>query len=326
MGELSRRRDTASLLSFITAQPANTVNAAAHAAYVKAYPTDNRLPVPADGAVLAKGEPPLTEGTAERCRLYFEWLFGFEFTAAERKALRDLFVDEWARKDKDAMDGTVSIAFQYGRLAAYRPADRALIRAFDLPAGLTVMRETGAKDKTNVWLLARYDEKHPTLTKGAAGYTQADVDALGDLLRFRVTETTGGNRELADKVTAAAVQKAKSGTLSASEIQGATKQLAVLKHAWPSLSETDRQELRDKWADSLRGLGVPPKLARWQTTPAASRETDFLAAQRALLQQQQNTAMISNMLRMQHQSNMAVIRNMGGTPYKYEYRYEYRRR
>ena len=326
MGELSRRRDTASLLSFITAQPNNKVNAAAHAAYVKAYPTDQPLPVPAEGAVLAKGEKPLTEGTAERCRLYFEWLFGFEFTADERKKLRELLIDEWTRDDKDALEGTLSIAFDYGRLAAYRPLDRDLMRAFDLPRSLDAMKAAGDKDKTSVWLLERYAAKRPSLVKGQFGPTQDDVAALGDLLHFRVTEVTGGDTALADKVKAATLDKAKAGTLPSYEVSGMTKQLAVLRHAWPTLSEADRQELRDQWADALRAVGVKAKLAAWQTTPAASREMDFLAAQKALMQQQQNTAMISNMMRMQHQTNMAIIRNMGGTPYKYEYKYEYRRR
>ena len=61
------------------------------------------------------------------------------------------------------------------------------------------------------------------------------------------------------------------------------------------------------------------------TIPFVDR-MDYLAAMRALQQQQQNTAMISNMLRIQHQTNMSVIRNIGSSSYKYEYKYEYRRR
>jgi len=38
------------------------------------------------------------------------------------------------------------------------------------------------------------------------------------------------------------------------------------------------------------------------------------------MQEQQNTAMISNMLRMQHKSNMTIIRSLGRPPYKCEYR------
>lgn len=99
-----------------------------------------------------------------------------------------------------------------------------------------------------------------------------------------------------------------------------------MRHAWPTLNETDRQELRDLWADSLRPLGVQPKLAAWQSPPAKAKELAYLEAMRKLQHQQQTTAMISNMLRMQHETNMTIIRNMGSTPYKYEYRYEYRRR
>ncbi|MEO2091006.1 MAG: hypothetical protein ABGY75_16160 [Gemmataceae bacterium] len=71
---------------------------------------------------------------------------------------------------------------------------------------------------------------------------------------------------------------------------------------------------------------MPAKLAAWQTTPAPAKELAYLDAVKKLQQQQQTTAMISNMMRMQHQTNMTIIRNMGSTPYKYEYKYEYRRR
>lgn len=120
--------------------------------------------------------------------------------------------------------------------------------------------------------------------------------------------------------------KVKAGVGAAHEVTGAARQLALIRYAWPTLDETARQELRDRWADSLRHLGVAPKLAAWQSTPAPAREIDTLAAWRKLQIQQQNTAMISNMLRMQHETNMTILRNMGGTPYRYDYRYEYRRR
>ena len=63
---------------------------------------------------------------------------------------------------------------------------------------------------------------------------------------------------------------------------------------------------------------VAPAAAQYPPPPDAQQ-------QQQLYQQQQQTQMISNMLRMQHQTNMTIIRNMGSTPYKYEYRYVPRR-
>ena len=240
--------------------------------------------------------------------------------------MREMLIDEWVRQDKDAMTGSLEIAFDYSRLAQLPPRDRDLVAAFDRPRILDIMREVGAKDKTNMWSLEVYDKRKPSLTKDKNGPTQEDVDALGELVHFRVLEVTGGDKATADQVKAATVEKAKAGTLPSYEVKGAQKQLALIRYGWPTMSAVDRQELRDQWADALRAVGVKAKLAAWQTTPAPAKEFAYLDAMKKLQQQQQTTAMISNMMKMQHNTNMTIIRNMGSTPYKYEYKYEYRRR
>lgn len=325
-GELRRVNDTATSLLFILGQPENKVNRAAFEAYCKLHPTKKPVPVPTDETVIAKGEPPLTEGAVQRATLLFEWILGITFTADEKKALRGLFIDEWTRNDKDAMAGTLDCAFQYTRLAQYPPEERALMQPIAEAQALKAMREVGDKDKTSVWILKTFADKRPPLVKDRPGVTQQDADALGELLHFQVTEVTSGDKAAADKVKAATLEKVKGGTGSVSEVLGARKQLALVRFAWPTMSEQDRQELRDRWANHLEPLGVKPKLAKWQTTPAPSKELDYIDAMRKLQQQQQNTAMISNMMRMQHETNMSVIRNIGSSSYKYEYRYEYRRR
>ncbi len=325
-GELRHVRDTASLLSFVLGQPNNTVNKAAFEAYVKLHPTKNPLPCPADGTVIAKGEKPLTEGAAERVRMYFEWVLGLELTAAERKTLRAKLIDEWTRGDKDAMEGTLGIAFHFTRLAQLPPAERDLLQAFDHGKVVEAMRATGDKDKTNQWLLDVFDAKRPPLEKGKPGATRHDADALGEWMHFQVMEVTAGDKATADKVKAATLDKVKAGGVSGYQVTSARTQLAMVRFAWPTMADDDKQELRDSWATYLEPLGVKPKLAKWQTTPAPSKELDYLDALKKLQQQQQNTAMISNMMRMQHETNMSVIRNIGSSSYKYEYRYEYRRR
>lgn len=325
-GQLRRTRDTASLLAFVLTQPENTVNKAAFEAYVKLHPTKNPLPVPTDVTVVAKADKPLTAGVVECNRLYFEWVLGLEFTAAERDKLRDLLADEVARKDEAAVGGTFHTAFIYSRLAQLPPEERALLQPFEEERVVGVLRETAKTDKTNGWLLEVFDAKRPPLVKGTPGATQKDADALGEWMHFQVMEVTGGDKATAEKVKAATLEKVKAGTGKPSEIASARTQLAMVKFAWPTMSADDKQSLRDTWANYLEPLGVKPKLAKWQTTPAPSKELDYLDAMKKLQQQQQNTAMISNMMKMQHDTNMTIIRNMGSTPYRYEYKYEYRRR
>lgn len=87
-------------------------------------------PLPDSKAVLAAGNPPLTEGEAERTRLCFEWLFGFEFTPKQRAEFRETQLVEWKRKDAPAMAGTLENAFLYSQLLSLTPRDRELVRAF----------------------------------------------------------------------------------------------------------------------------------------------------------------------------------------------------
>jgi hypothetical protein len=325
-GELSRLRDTASTLLFICGQPENKVNRAAFEAYRKAHPTKDPLPVPTDDTVIARGDQPLTEGHVERARRMCEWALGLEFTAEEKKEFRDLLLDEWKRKEEGAMAGTLSLAFTYTRVAQLPPAERALVQPFVEAQYTDTIRESFKTDKTDAWLKQKYDAKKPPLVKDQPGATRQDADALGELVHFQVLQVTGGDTATADQVEAVTLDRVKAGSGSPAEIAGARKQLALIRFGWPAMSETDRQELRDRWATHLEPVGVKPKLAAWQATPAPSRELDYLDAMKKLQQQQQATAMISNMMRMQHETNMTIIRNMGSTPYKYQYKYEYRRR
>ena len=56
-----------------------------------------------------------------------------------------------------------------------------------------------------------------------------------------------------------------------------------------------------------------------QTTDSGHDPDAFLQAQQELYQQQQTTAMISNMLQMQHETSMAIINNIGSSSYDYDY-------
>jgi hypothetical protein len=326
VGELSRLRDTASTLFFICGQPDNKVNRAGFEAYLKAHPTKDTLPVSTDGTVIAKGDKPLTEGHVECARRMCEWALGLEFTADEKAEFRGLLLAEWERADAGAMSGTLSLAFTYTRVAQLPPAERALMQPFTEAQYVDTIRESSKTDKTDAWLKQKYDAKKPPLVKDKPGATQQDADALGELIHFQVMQVSGGDKATADKVKAATLDRVKAGSGSPTEVAGARKQLALVRFGWPAMSETDRQELRDRWAMHLEPVGVKPKLAAWQSTPAPSKELDYLDAIQKLQQQQQQTAMISNMLRMQHQTNMSVIRNIGSSTYKYAYRYEYRRR
>ena len=328
-GETQRARDRAHVLINSCWHPDHPLNAALLAAYRAAHPTAGGPTVPPAGKVLMAGDPPLTERAADAARHFFEWVLGVEFTPAERAAFRQTQLDEWKRKDIDAMRGTLEVARFWAEAATFPAADRELIRVTVRPQVLDSIRQTKDTDPGNRWLLTRYEAKKPA-TKDRPWLTPDVPDAAVELLAFQAAEASGqpadspAVREAAKKAVTSAV------SAGSTELAQAPVKLAELRAAWAGMSAAARQELRDEWADRLGPLALTGKLAAWQTKPAPSpvrpSTNAFLDAQKKLYQQQQTTRMISDMMRMQHQTNMTIIRNMGSTPYRYEYKYVPRRR
>jgi hypothetical protein len=257
------------------------------------------------------GDPPLTEGAAEAARHFYEWVLGFEFTPAERAAFREAQLDEWKRRDADAMRGTLEVARFWAEAASFPAADRELVRATLRPQVLDSIRQTADRDPGNRWLLERFQVR-----------VFPDTLAAIELLAFQAGEASGQPAG-APAVRRAAEQAV--GAATKADLAQAPLKLAELRAAWAGMSAADRQELRDEWADRLGPLVQSPQRVAGQTAPAAGTPDAFLDAQKKLYQQQQTTQMISNMMRMQHQTNMTIIRNMGPSPIRYEYRYVPRR-
>jgi hypothetical protein len=66
----------------------------------------------------------------------------------------------------------------------------------------------------------------------------------------------------------------------------------------------------------------PPADTQAATQPA-SPSSDYWQAYQKLQQERQTTAMVSNMLAMQHDTSMSVINNIGSSNYTYQYQWVY---
>ena len=103
---------------------------------------------------------------------------------------------------------------------------------------------------------------------------------------------------------------------------------AWLRAAWPDAPADDRAKLTGQWAADDRIKPIVAQLNDLKAKALASGNdpTGQLDALRKLYQQQQTVSMISNMMAMQHRTNMTIINNIGSSNTRYEYKYVYRYR
>jgi hypothetical protein len=90
----------------------------------------------------------------------------------------------------------------------------------------------------------------------------------------------------------------------------------------------ERAKLVGQWSADERSKPIVAKINELKAKAIASGNdpTGQLDALRELYQQQQTVSMISNMMAMQHRTNMTIINNIGSSNTRYEYRYVYRYR
>jgi hypothetical protein len=262
-----------------------------------ANPDRNRVLVPGTA---------LTRGAVERVTELFEWLFDLELTKAQGAALRELLIDEARRGDKEALEGTLSLARIWGRVARLNVTDRRLVRAEFLPQYVADMTSpAGAGDKTNRWLLALYQSAYPALAAGEPPLTRWQTDAHAEMFCFHKNQVAGKEVWVADRAfkdsyakrLAAAYEKG-----SAAQKEKLTRgllQWETLRAAWPMWSDDERRQLRDKWAVAHKPVGIKP--------PAATTLDD---ARR----QAEQAKLDAELERIRHETVMSIIGgiNSGG--------------
>ena len=101
---------------------------------------------------------------------------------------------------------------------------------------------------------------------------------------------------------------------------------AWMRVAWPEISAEERDTSLKQWGESDAIKPIVAQLNELKAKAVAGGGDPQLAAMRALYAQQQNMAMISNMMATQHRTRMMVINNIGSSNTRYEYKYVYRYR
>ena len=122
-------------------------------------------------AVLAKGNPPLTESMVSRFTNFYAWALEIPLTPQQREKVRAMLLQDWKKPEEIKND--MSWLTMAANFAKGTPDLREFIRC-DLQArNLKAMRAD--KDPDAQWLVAAYDEANPPIAAGIPPLTESMV-------------------------------------------------------------------------------------------------------------------------------------------------------
>ncbi len=132
------------------------------------------IPAGADapaGAIVAPGDPPLTEGFVERFTQFESWLLEAPLTPEQRAYVRAMLVRDWAKPDARKSD-LEWVNIWRGFMAA--PSDDQEFLLVGLQAqALQDARASAAKDPDSKWLVSVYDAAQLKIADGSPALTEA---------------------------------------------------------------------------------------------------------------------------------------------------------
>ena len=264
-----------------------------------------------------RGNPALTRYKLDEVNGFLEWLMQVPLTDAQKATVETEIRGYWQKNIRTDMDDVAELLRGRQQLAAMKPAERELARQAMLEAAVTEWR-ADKKSASAKMMMEIYDNSHKPIAAGNPPLTRQNVDAFAEFLFFAAGQTAGVTAkppaEMREKL--ANEVAANYATLPNEQRELIARMpliWAALRMLWPEMPEAEKAQYVEGWkqSPSLVELGK-------QLRPAAPN--DFLARQAALQAQNQSFQMMSNIMRMQHESKMIIIGNMGGNT-RYEYRW-----
>ncbi|HSI35933.1 MAG TPA: hypothetical protein VK986_20290 [Tepidisphaeraceae bacterium] len=298
------------------------------------FPSHTKLAEPKDGFGL-------TMYTVYTCVDFCEWFMDVPFTQEQRAVMQQYMVDVWRGEDaksKEEREGLQEIIKASNEVAKlWEPAKKKLAREAVRQEALAQWRKEAATDKMAAFMIGIYDAANKPIAQGKAGepaLTRQGADATMEVLHFMASKAAGYDVEPGKQQKDEFAQKlAAAYALTPAEMKTEIAQMplywAALRVQWPELPADERKKLADAWGASEAIKPIIEEIKKAKAKAAADRvykPTEQLAAMQKLYQQQQNAAMISNMMAMQHRTNMTIINNIGSSNYRYEYKTVYRYR
>jgi len=185
-------------------------------------------------------------------------------------------------------------------------------------------------------MIKNYDAAHAPIAQGKPGeppLTRQQSDSVLEILHFMAGKVAGfdvapSTEQKTEFATKLAAGYASIDPETKKEFEQMPLYWAWLRAAWPDAPADDRAKLTGQWAADDRIKPIVAQLNDLKAKALASGNdpTGQLDALRKLYQQRQTVSMISNMMAMQHRTNMTIINNLGSSNTRYEYKYVYRYR
>jgi hypothetical protein len=123
-------------------------------------------------AVLAQGDPPLTEGMVTRFTDFQAWLLEIPFTQPQRERMRAMLLEDWKKPQEIKNDmAWLNMAADFAKVA---PDVREFFRLDSQLKALDALR-ADKKSPDSLWLLAAYDEAHRPIAPGNPPLTESMV-------------------------------------------------------------------------------------------------------------------------------------------------------
>jgi hypothetical protein len=181
-----------------------------------------------------------------------------------------------------------------------------------------------------------YDAAHAPIAQGKPGeppLTRQQSDAVLEILHFMAGKVAGfdvgpSTEQKTDFANRLAAQYASIDPETKRELEQMPLYWAWFRAAWAEIPADERTRLAQRWAadDRIKPIVAQINDLKARAIASGNDPTGQLDAIRKLYQQQQTVSMISNLMAMQHRTNMTIINNIGSSNTRYEYRYVYRYR
>ena len=277
--------------------------------------------------VVERGNPPLTRFMIEGTDDFVEWLMQVQLTDGQKETVETELRRMWQKNSKEDIDGLMKILDSRDKLAAMKPEERELVRQKILDDGIAEWRKdpsVGAKLLVDI-----YDGTHKPIAAGNPPLTRQAVDAFSEVLFFAAGQVSGVTcpppAELKAKLADAIAKDYPSmGPDQQKQISQMPLGWAALRVAWPAYSDAEKQQKIEAWKSQDSIVKLAGLLKQAAPAGSASSSGNSNAGVITAMQKAQNQAfafqVMSNCMRMRHETNMMIINNMNDH-YRYEYRW-----